>query len=189
MSHLGAVLDLPEGSRLTGVNLHSPTVLPWSPFFTAHLQIVHLPETAEPSASTGALGVFLPDLFATLHGTTPDGGSWAAFLILTHSDRRVIPRDVIALAPLQRALDLVGSDWAEARSVPLTEKSLQWAYWQMDTSPVADWSHDELLLGLLVELTEVPLRDAVDFAEGGGERMTDGRRERLTSLLESWAAR
>lgn len=189
MSHLGAVLDLPEGSRLTGVNLHSSTVLPWSPFFTAHLQIVHLPETAEPSASTGALGVFLPDLFASLHGTTPDGGSWAAFLILTHSDRRVIPRDVIALAPLQRDLDLVGSDWAEARSLPLTDKVLQWAYWQKNTSDVDGWSIDELLLGLLVELTDVPLRDAVDFAEGGGESMTDGRRERLTSLLESWVAR
>lgn len=43
---------------------------------------------------------------------------------------------------------------------------------------------DELLLGLLVELSDVPLRDAVDFAEGVEP---GGRRDRLMSLMESWA--
>lgn len=189
MSHLGMILDLPEGSRLTGVALHPLTVPSWAQCSTAHLQIVHLPETAEPSATAGALSVFLPELIASIHGTSPDGGSWAAFLMLTYSEPRVIPRDAIVLAPLRRAVNLLGLDGAEARSLPLTDKALQWAYWQKNTSTVDDWSIDELLLGLLVELTDVPLRDAVEFAEGSDEAGPRGRQERLTSLLESWASR
>lgn len=189
MSHLGAVLDLPEGSRLTGLTLYPLTVPSWATCSTAHLQIVHLPETAEPSATTGALSTFLPELFGSLHGTSPDGGSWAAFLMLTYSEPRVIPRDVIVLAPLRRALNLLGMDCAEAQSLPLTDKALQWAYWQKDTSAVSDWSLTELLLGLLVELTDVPLQEAVDFANDSEVAEPRGRRERLASLLESWAAR
>lgn len=190
MSHLGAVLDLPEGSRLTGITLHpSPAVLSWGLHPTAHLQIVQLPETAEPSAIAGALSVFLPELFASLHGTPSGGGSWAAFLLLTDSELRVIPRDVIALAPLRRALKLLGLDSAEARSLPLTDKALQWAYRQKDLDVETDWSLRELLLGLLVELTEVPLKDAVDFANGSEEAGPQGREERLASLLESWSAK
>ncbi|MBE9404263.1 hypothetical protein M4D54_02000 [Brachybacterium sp. p3-SID1565] len=87
MSHLGNLLELPEGSRLTGVTLHDVGIMPRHLWMAAHLQVVLLPETAEPSASAGALSAFLPEVFASLHGTSPDGGSWAAFLLLPRSDR------------------------------------------------------------------------------------------------------
>lgn len=189
MSHFGAALDLPEGSRLTGLALHPPRVLSWAPHPTAHLQIVHLPETTEPSAVAGALSVFLPELFASLHGTSSGGGSWAAFLVLTDSELRVIPRDAIALAPLRRALKLLGLEGADTRSLPLTRTALQREYRQKGTDVVTDWTLHELLLGLLVELTDVPLQDAVDFANGPEEVGPRGRQERLASLLESWSAK
>lgn len=188
MSHLGNLLELPEGSRLTGVTLHDVGIMPRHLWMAAHLQVVLLPETAEPSASAGALSAFLPEVFASLHGTSPDGGSWAAFLLLPRSDRQVIPRDVIALAPLRRALGLLGLDGAAARSMPLTAKALQGMYWQRDTPDTDSWPAEEMLLGLLVELTGVPLKDAVEFAtRGGAEWAPSGQRERLVSLLESWS--
>lgn len=189
MSHLGSLLDLPEGSRLTGVGLQPLEELMPGPGSTAHLQLAILPETPESSACSGALTAFLPEVFATMHGSTPDGGSWAAFLLLTHGGPLEIPRDGVALAPLHRAMNLLGLAGEARRSVPLTQKALQWAYWQKNTSTVADWSMDELLLGLLVELTDVPLRDAVDFAEVAGEAGQDDRRDRLRALLESWTER
>lgn len=189
MSHLGSLLDLPEGSRLTGVGLQPLEELSAGPSSAAHLQLAILPDTPEPSAASGALTAFLPGVFATMHGSAPDGGSWAAFLLRTPDGPLEIPRDGVALAPLRRAMGLLRLTGEARRSVPLTQKALQWAYWQKNTSTVADWSMDELLLGLLVELTDVPLRNAVDFAEGAGEAAPGGRRERLTSLLESWTER
>lgn len=186
MSHLGSLLDLPEGARLTGVVLQPLEELSTGPSSAAHLQLAILPETPEPSASSGALTAFLPEVFATMHGSTPDGGTWAAFLLLPHGGPLKIPRDGVALAPLHRAMGLLGLTGEARRSVPLTQKALQWAYWQKNTSTVADWSMDELLLGLLAELTDVPLRDAVDFAEGAEP---GGRRDHLMSLLDSWAER
>lgn len=184
MSHLGSLLDLPEGARLTGVGLQPLEELLPDPGSTAHLQLAILPETPEPSACSGALTAFLPEVFATMHGSTPDGGSWAAFLLLPHGGPLKILREGVALAPLRRAMNLLGLSGEAQRSVPLTQKALQWAYWQKKTSSVADWSMDDLLLGLLVELTDVPLLDAVDLAEGVE---SGGRRDHLMSLLESWA--
>lgn len=189
MSHLGDLLDLPEGSRLTGVTLHDDVIGPWPRWMAAHLQVVLLPKTTEPSASTGALTVFLPEVFASLHGTSPDGGSWAAFLLLPRDDRQVIPHDKIALAPLRRALGLLGMEGASARSVPLTERALQRMYWQTDTPDADGWPAEEMLLGLIVELTGVPLTQAVEFADRGSVDAGPAiPRQRLVSLLESWSA-
>lgn len=125
MSHLGSLLDLPEGARLTGVGLQPLEELPLDRTAAAHLQLAILPDTPEPSAYSGALTAFLPEVFATMHGSTPDGGSWAAFLLLPHGRPLKIPRDGVALAPLRRAMNLLGLTGEARRSVPLTQKALQ----------------------------------------------------------------
>lgn len=192
MSHLGELLDLPEGSRLTGITLR-PGAEWWALVATtAHLQVVTLPDVAEPSARAEALAVFLPDTYAVLHGTTPAGAAWIAVLQLTTGDPQQQSTNTAALTPLRRAMGLLGLDGDVRDNLPMTRNGLVSAYRRAGVDVGDDWALTDLLLGLLVELTGVPREEVAPFADhpaDGEGPAAEGRSARLISLLESWSSR
>lgn len=194
MSQLGHILELSEGSRLTGVSLHPLDEFDLLNANTLHLQIIRLEGRSDPSAFAGALSTFVPQLFATIHGDTPYGDGWIGLLLLSMDlgpDHPFILGDLAALAPLRRALDLTGIRPRSVRNVPMTDDRLRGLYASGAAEVNVLWGISDLVLGLLVELTGTPLGDVVDLAQGSDSSDDQVRapdRGRLEARLMEWAA-
>lgn len=194
MSQLGQILELSEGSRLTGVSLHPLDEFDLLNANTLHLQIIRLEGRSDPSAFAGALSAFVPQLFATIHGNTPYGDGWIGLLLLPMdlgSDHPFILGDLAALAPLRRALDLTGIRTRSVRNVPMTEGRLRGLYASGAAEVNVLWGIPDLTLGLLVELTGTPLPEVVKLAQDGdasSERVQAPERGHLEARLMEWAA-
>lgn len=194
MSQLGPILDLPEGSRLTGISLHDCEELGLLAATTVHLQTIQLSTRSDPTAYVGAISAFLPQAFATMHGNTPEGDGWFAVFLLSATlgeHGPFILEEQAALAPLRRALDLTGVSPRSLRSVPMTEKLLRIRYEKADAEVGLLWGIPDLVLGLLVELTGTALTEVVELAQNGdasGTQVRAPERERLQAQLMDWAA-
>lgn len=194
MSQLGPILDLPEGSRLTGISLHNYEDLGLLSATVVHLQTIRLSNRSDPTAYAGAISAFLPQAFATIHGNTPNGDGWCAVFLLSAPLNEHAPfvlEDRAALAPLQRALDLTGISPQRLRSVPMTEKLLRSLYERGGAEVDVLWGIPDLVLGLLVELTGTSITEVVELALDGdasGTQVQAPERERLEARLLDWAA-
>lgn len=194
MSQLGQLLELPEGSRLTGVSLHPLDEFDLLNVNVLHLQIIRLEGSSDPSALAGALSTFVPQLFASIHGNTPYGDGWIGLLLLSVDvgpDHPFILGDLAALTPLRRAFDLTGIHPRSVRNVPMTEGRLRGLYTSGAAEVNALWGIPDLVLGQLVELTGTPLREVVDLAQGddsSDNQVHATQRDRMEARLMEWAA-
>lgn len=194
MSQLGHILELSEGSRLTGVSLHPLDEFDLANVNTLHLQIIRLEGRSDPSAFAGALSTFVPQLYATIHGNTPYGDGWIGLLLLSMDlgpDHPFILGDLAALAPLRRALDLTGIRPRSVRNAPMTENRLRSLYESAAAEVGVLWGIPDLVLGLLVELTGTPLPEVVELAQdddADSDQVRAPERERLAARLMEWAA-
>lgn len=190
MSYLGTVLELDEGSRLTGVGLRPLARDLSQRTGTTFLHVVMLPTGVDATAASGAAATFMPATIATINGNQPDGTSWLATFQFAAEGCSPEWAEQTADASTFRALNLIGLDARNAWSQPLTADDLRSAYDHAGAGDVGDWPISDLLTGLLVELTNTTLAKVVadSFGPASGEDEPEVRRTRLHQLLASWAA-
>lgn len=177
MSHLGMLLGLEDGSRLTDVGLY-----PSAPTGTVYLNVLTPHSREDPSSLAGAVSAFLPARLLTLSGYGPDGSTWFATAQAAAGDAEQVNSGPAADAALRRALQLTGTRAGRFRGFALPRGRLVDAYGGEED--VRAWSSDELFLGLVVELTGVPIEGIVREATLGGQ----GPREYCGEMLERWSA-
>lgn len=191
MSFLGTVLELDEGSRLTGVGLLPLARELDSRAGTVYLHVVPLPWGDDATTASGAAATFMPATLATIGGNQPDGSSWFATFQIAPDDRDSVWVERTADAAILRALNLIGVDDENVWGQALTADALQSAYRDAGTGDVSDWSLSDLLTGFLIELTNTSLTTVVANSRKPAlpeEDAAELRRARLHDLLHSWAA-
>lgn len=189
VTYLGTLLDLSEGSRLTGVGLRPLAREITSRTGTVYMHVVVLPDGDNASVASGAAASFIPAALATMDGNQPDGSTWFATFQFSADDRDTAHVERTADAAILRALELTGPGEHEVRGQPLRTDDLRSAY--ACVGDVSNWAVIDLLTGLLIELTNADLAavvaddaDATSATESAEER----RRARLHRLLHLWAS-
>ena len=188
MSYLGTILELHDGSRLTGVSLRPLARELSYADGTVYLHVVTLPAGDDATIASGAAATFMPATLATIEGNQPDGGTWFATFQLAADDRDSVWIEQAADAAILRALNLTGVSDESVWGQVLPASDLRRAY--EEAGDVSDWSVSDLLTGLLIELTNTDLANVVSDCgrpappDGAGE----ARRVRLHQMLASWAA-
>lgn len=193
MSHLGMLLDLEDGSRLTDVALHPveedhPGLAPTGEGGAAgavYLHVLTPPTTHDPASLANAVAAFLPARLATISGYRPDGRAWIATAQLSPHAIEELNAGPAADAGLRRALGLTGTSVGRFKGLALPAPMLAAAY--DGVGGVEDWSVAELFVGLLVELTNDSLVDIVAHVNAGLSREED-RHGLLEELLGEWSA-
>ncbi|MGP9736086.1 hypothetical protein ACT3SQ_16210 [Brachybacterium sp. AOP42-C2-15] len=194
MSHLGLLLDLDDGSRLTDVALHPVDDHPafadatrgLGPQGTVYVHVLTPPTRHDPASLAGALAAFLPSPLATISGFRPDGRTWIATAQLGPHDIEELNAGPAADAALRRALGLTGIGVGRFAGLALPTHMLTAAF---DAhGDISGWSTPELFIGLLVELTNTRLDDIVDRVNTGA-REGWSRRDLLEHQLAEWSAR
>lgn len=193
MSHLGMLLDLEDGSRLTDVALHPveedhPDLAPTGEGGaqgTVYLHVLTPPTTHDPASLANAVAAFLPARLATISGYRPDGRAWIATAQLSPYAIEELNAGPAADAGLRRALGLTGTRAGRFKGVALPARMLAAAY--DGVGDVEEWSVSELFVGLLVELTNADLADIVGHVNAGSLQDED-RSQLLGELLGEWSA-
>lgn len=190
MSYLGTILELDDGSCLTGVGLRPLAREHWYQDGTVYLHVVMLPAGDDATTASGAAATFMPATLATIDGNQPDGSTWFATFQFAVDDRDSVWVAQAADAAILRALNLTGLGEGNVWGQALRADDLRLAYENAGAGDVSDWSVSDLLTGLLIELTNTDLATVV--ADSGRSALRDGEGEprwtRLHELLTSWAA-
>lgn len=190
MSYLGTILELDDGSRLTGVCLKPLARDLVHRDGTVYLHVVMLPAGNDATTASGAVATFMPATLATIDGNQPDGSTWFATFQLAADHRDSVWVEQAADSAILRALNLTGMGEGSVWGQALRADDLRSANEVAGDYDVSDWSVSDLLTGLLIELTNTDL--AIVAADSGrppqGERAGETRRTRLHELLMSWAA-
>lgn len=182
MSILGTALGLPEGSRLTGVDL-TPFMNDLPRDGAIVLNVAPLPDWIDGDDMSGAVSPYLRWKAVGLNGNSPDGSTWFAALLYVPDDD-VESMSEVATAGFVRSLVLLGVKVTEIQIDWVDSASLRAGLAEEVGGDFSDWSLAELLLALIVELSGTPLSELV----GGVGSSDDDRREKLQGLLHEWAA-
>lgn len=192
MSRLGMVLDLEDGSRLTDVVLYPEDhALPTAPgeeslqVGAIYFHVLTPQSTTDPHSLAGAISSFLPTRLASIAGYRPDGATWLATAQCARHDITQVNSGPAADALLRRALDLTGTRAGRFRGIAFPPNLLAEAY--AGSGDVAEWTLEELFLGLVVELATDDLPEVVTTGNFATRRETS-RREAFEALLEDWTA-
>ena len=190
MSYLGTILELDDGSRLTGVGLRPLARELSYPGGTVYLHVVMLPAGDDATTASGAAATFMPATLATIDGNQPDGSTWFATFQFAADDRDSVWVEQAADAAILRALNLTGIGDENVWGQALRADDLRSAYEGAGAGDVSDWSVSDLLTGLLLELANTDLATVVALCGRPASHEGDGelRRTRLHDLLSSWAA-
>ena len=194
MSYLGDQLDLPDGSRLTGIVLLQLAGEAGESSAALFLHCIRFGRGMDADPAVGALARFMGSTVATLSGAEPDGSAWGALIQYAAWPRgpRRARRKARAVADsaLGRALELTGIT-GDVRSLSMADTDLRVPYLE-DGAEVDEWNAIELLIGLLYELaSETALSDVVDAATNfdlAGDLKREYRDAQLNELLYGWAA-
>lgn len=162
MAYFFDMLDLPEGSRLTGVWSNAWVDPPIRDEVAAGA-LIALGDGQDPVVESDFTSSHLPFNTGGLYGVLPDGGGWVFILQKAPDDAatRLAQRDDpwwVLDDGLERALDAN----PEAELVAMkywTSEELVAAYEEGNVEPgdVAGWPVADLLKGLLAECCAVPL--------------------------------
>ncbi len=191
MSFLGTWLELDEGSRLTDIGIQPLAHELRNRDGWVYAHFVRLPGIGDADASSGAVTRFLESGVATIHGNEPDGGSWMTVFQFAPADVDGEWANVTANDALDRALDLCGVSSEDVSWQGFTADELRDAYRDTGADTVADWSVCDLLVGLLVELTNT---DLAEVAKGAcdlnlkGDDLVAHRIQHLCTRLAAWAS-
>lgn len=190
MSYLGTILELDDGSRLTGVGPRPLARELSHQGGTVYLHVVMLPAGGDATTASGAAATFMPATLATIDGNQPDSSTWFATFQFAADDRDSVWVEQAADAAILRALNLTGIGDEDVWGQALRADDLRSAYEDAGAGDVNDWLVSDLLTGLLIELTNTDLTTVV--ADSGRPELRDRegepRRTRLHELLTSWAA-
>ncbi|MFD1826762.1 hypothetical protein [Mumia zhuanghuii] len=145
----------------------------------------------DADATASAVAAFLPTAIASLHGVEPDGGSWIAEFQYAPAGFGVQPAEETAAAAIVRALALTGVSADDVSMVPFTAGELREPYESAGSSDVSDWSVPDLMIGLIVDLTNANLSEVVESATDralSGDALAEHRQQTLRAVLHGWAA-
>lgn len=190
MRSLHELLDLQDGSRLTGVVIMPLGRDVVDGMGKVMLQVaVGLSESSDIAAQ--AVSRFLSGTLATIYGNQPDGSEWFATFQYVESDAEPGWLFDVSSAMLERALGLTGVQAEAVWGHSLGWSDLHAIYGFDDIDGVADWSSFDLLLGLIINLTRGDLDGLVAEVEdpslAPAERAIN-RRQQFDTLLHGWAA-
>lgn len=188
MSFLAGVLELDEGSRLTGIGLRPLAREVFSCDGSVYLHVVDLPQGTDATAASGAVARFLPSALATLDGNQPDGSTWFATFQFAVNDQDSLWVMRTADAAIFRALELTRVDTTEVWGQLFRAHALRDAYGEI--VDVRDWSIADLVTGLIVELTNTDLMEVVASAGemNGSDAVPEERRSKLRQFLDVWSS-
>ncbi len=189
MTFIGTLLDLAEGSRLTGIGLQPLAREILDTDGSVFVHFVRVSAGDDATTAGAAVTAFLSAAVASVTGNEPDGSTWFALFQFGPDGQDPDWSAETADAAVLRSLDLTRVSDEETWSLVLTAPELRDLY--ANAADVADWSVPDLLVGLLIELTNADLADLVDEASHPaltGEDLRDHRRNRLHEALAGWAA-
>lgn len=191
MSYLGTVLDLDEGARLTGIGIQplAREITDTDGYALAH--VVRMPHGDDASEAGSAVTAFLTTAIACLSGNEPDGDTW--FGIVQYASSHFDPElaEYTADAAISRALGLTRVSDSDVSSMAFTARELREAYPAAGADDVAFWSVPDLVVGLLIELTNADLQELVESSSHPtltGDGLVEHRQQRLQAALHAWAA-
>ena len=191
MSYFGTLLAFEAGTRLTGVTVQPLATHVQDRDAWLLLDVVALGTTVDADVAERAQSPFLPDKIAGIHGVQADGIGWFASFQFVPADVEADTTLRAGRAGVQRALDLTGTQPRSHRSIHLAADAIRNRYDEAGTASVGDWDIVDLLVGLVLDLANLDLRQVVDDAAPAGLAgiaRDEFRRERLHLALRNWSA-
>ena len=189
MSFLGTALGLEEGARLTGIEIQPIAREVKDTDGCAFAHIVRMPRGENASDAGSAVCAFLPAAIACISGNEADGNSWFAVFQYApgHLDAEVA--EETADDAIFRAVGLTRVREDDVSSLVLTAQELRDAY--SEANGVQAWSLPDLVVGLLIQLTNADLSELVKSSNHPqliGVDLIDYRQQTLHAALAAWAA-
>lgn len=149
-----------------------------------------MPNGEDASEAGSAVTAFLTTAIACISGNQPGGDTW--FVVFQYAPDQLDSElaEETADAAMFRALGLtrVGDD--DVSSLVFTAEELRGAYAEA-AGDLEAWSVPDLVVGLLIELTNGDLQELVESSSHPtltGAGLVEHRQQRLHAALEAWAA-